>query len=312
MGFGRRPVLAVCAALFARPALAQCGLGARSYLPLRVIDGFPIIDATIDGVPVTFVLDTGAQAHLILPEAQTILRLPLLPGTVPLIGTGGATRAPLVRLDGVKLGATTIEATAAPVAPLPALPDVAPMLAGLLGAPLMHEFDLELDAPARRLALIDPKNCPDVPPGVRHIAVPLTLTPDHRALLAVQINGQTLTALLDTGSRATLLTETVATRLGLRAPPSANTAQGVDGGRLPVAHGLVAEMAVGDDVRRNAPVSIAALQLDGADMLLGFEYFRQRRVLISYFSERLLIALPGPAPSAPRSPAPPPPGRARR
>lgn len=309
---GKRSLLTGCAALAAHPAYALCGLGARSTSALRVIDGFPVVDATIDGVPVTFVLDTGAQAHLILPAAQALLRLPLLPGTVPVIGTGGETQAPIVRLDGVKLGAIAIQATAAPVASLPALPTVAPMLAGLLGVPLLDEFDLELDGPASRLALLNVKSCPDVPPGLRLVSVALTGTPDRRALLPVRVNGVTLTALLDTGSRATLLTEEAAARLGLRAPLSANTAQGVDGGRLPVAHLHVDEIAIGDDVRRNAPVSIAPLQLEGADMLLGFDYFRQRRVRISYLTQELLIALPLPGPSAPGSPAPPPPGRARR
>lgn len=309
---GKRSLLTGCAALAAHPAYALCGLGARSTIPLRVVDGFPVVDATIDGVPVTFVLDTGAQAHLILPGAQALLRLPLLPGTVPVIGTGGATQAPIARLDGVKLGTIAIQATAAPIAPLPALPTVAPMLAGLLGVPLLDEFDIELDGPAGRFALLNVKSCPDVPPGLSLISVPLTGTPDRRALLPVRVNGVTLTALLDTGSRATLLTEEAAARLGLRAPASANTAQGVDGGRLPVAHLRVDEIGIGDDVRRNAPVSIAPLQLEGADMLLGFDYFRQRHVRISYLTQELLIASPTPGPSAPGSPVPPPPGRARR
>lgn len=310
--FGRRSVLAACAALGHRPALAQCGFSSDPAIPLRVIDGFPVIAATIDGVPVTFVLDTGAQAHLILPEAQATLRLPLLPGTVPVIGTGGATEAPIVRLDAVRLGAAVLEATAAPVTPLPALPHVSPMLAGLLGAPLLYQFDVGLDATAGRLALIDPRNCPRPDLALSLTSVPLSLTPDHRALLPVRIDGQTLTALLDTGSRATLLTAAAAARLDLRALPSANTAPGVDGERVPVSHVRVREIAVGADIRRNAPVSIAQLQLDGADMLLGFDYLRQRRVWISYVTGRLVIALPGPAPSAPRSPPPPPPGPARR
>lgn len=282
-------------------------------LPIRAVEGFPIIEATIGGVPLSFVLDTGAQAHLVLPGAQAVLQLPLLPGTVPVIGTGGARQAAIVQLEGVQLGVVRLDATAAPVAALPALPRVTPMLAGLLGAPLLHQFDLELDVPGRRLALFEAGGCggalPDL--GSRVTSVPLDITADRRAMLPVRVNGETLAALLDTGSRATLLTEAAAERLGLQAPPSANTARGVDGEPLPVAHGLVREMAVGADVRRNAPVSIAKLQIEGADMLLGFDYLRQRRVWISYVTGRLLIALPSPAASAPRSPAPPPPGPAR-
>ena len=112
--------------------------------------------------------------------------------------------------------------------------------------------------------------------------LPLVVTPEREALLSVRINGQTLVALLDTGSRATLLTEQAARRLGLHAPISANTSRGVDGERLPLGHVRVREMAVGEDVRRDVPVSIAPLQLGRGDMLLGLDYLRQRRVWISY------------------------------
>ena len=52
-------------------------------------------------------------------------------------------------------------------------------------------------------------------------------------------------------------------------------------------------MTVGDDVIRNMPVSISPVQLGRADMLLGLDYLRQRRVFISYVTSRLVIALPG-------------------
>ena len=300
----RRSLLAMLAA---SPVRAQCP--SSTVIPLRIVDGFPVVDATIGGMPVSFLLDTGAQAHLILPEAQAALHLPLLPGTVPVIGTGGTREARVVRLDALRLGGVRLDPSPAPVAALPAPPRSSPMLAGLLGAPLLRQFDLELDAAAGRLGLFEAGRCPGDPSAA---AIPLTITADGRALLPVQIDGHTVTALLDTGARATLLTETAAQRLGLRAPLSANTAQGVDGERLPVSHLLVGEMIVGADIRRRAPVSIAPLQLDGVDLLLGFDYLRQRRIWVSYVTARLLIAAPSPAPSEPRSPVPPRPGRARR
>ncbi len=70
----------------------------------------------------------------------------------------------------------------------------------------------------------------------------------------------------------------------------------MDGELLPVAHVRVRELAVGEDIRRDVPVSIAPLQLGGADMLLGLDYLRQRRVWISLVNGLLAIALPSPAP----------------
>lgn len=272
-------------ASLALPARAQCRPQPLATTRLRTVEGFAVLSATIAGTPVSFLLDTGAEAHLILPAADAVLRLPRLPGTVPLIGIGGASQAPLVQLDHVRLGAARLDPAPAPVAPLPALPEVAPLLAGLLGAPLLHQFDLELDAQAGRLGVFPPGTCP---PGAN--TIPLDRTPDGRLLLPVRIDGVPLTALLDTGSRATVLTTETARRLGLHAPISANTARGVDGERLPIAHLRVRNFAVGTDLRHDAPVSIAPLLLARADLLLGFDYLRQRRVWISALRARLTIA----------------------
>ena len=269
-------------------------------MPLRLVENYPIVSAAIGATQVSMLLDTGAQGHLVLPEAQAILRLPTLSGTVPVIGTGGAREAPIVVLQGVRLGGVELPPTPAPVAGLPALPKVSPMLAGLLGAPLLARYDLDLEVQAGRLGLYDAGACGKAVPalGPRMTVVPLEITRDREALLTVRVNGVDLVALLDTGSRATLLTEEAGRRLALHAPVSANTARGVDGERLPLQHVRVREMAVGDDVRRDVPVSISPLQLGRADMLLGLDYMLQRRVWISYATGQLAIALPGPAASA--------------
>ncbi len=294
---GRRAFLA--AAAYPLAARAQCRLEPSAFVRLRAIEGFPVVDAAVNGTPVTFLLDTGAQAHLVVPDAAAELRLQLLPGTMPLIGTGGARAAPIVALAGVSLGVVQLDPAPTPVAPLPpSVPHMTPMLAGLLGASLLDRFDLLLDVQAGQLGLYDAAGCGGALPSLapRMTAIGLAITPDRQALLPVQINGQVVTALLDTGSRATLLTADAARRLGLSAPESANDARGVDGERLPVGHTRVRELAVGDDLRRNVPISISPLQLGQADMLLGFDYLRQRRVWISYVTARLVIALPGPAP----------------
>ena len=152
--------------------------------------------------------------------------------------------------------------------------------------------------PAGRLGLYPAAGCGGALPqlAARQTVVPLVITRDRQALLEVAINGQTITALLDTGSRATLLTQATADALGLRAPASANTARGVDGESLPVGHTTVREMTIGDEVVRGMPVSISPIQLGRADMLLGLDYLRQRRAFISYLTSRLVIALPGVGP----------------
>ena len=295
---GRRAVLAGGIGLpFA--ARAQCRLEPAATVPLQAVEGFAVIAGTVGQTPVTFVLDTGAQAHLLLPAAEATLRLPALEGTVPLIGTGGARDAPLVMLEGVRLGGVAVAASATPVTTLPVAPRVSPLLAGLMGAPLLAQFDLDLDAVGGRLGLYPAGGCGGAVPmlAARQSVIPLSITADRQALLEVMIDGQSVIALLDSGSRATLLSQAAADSLGLHAVESANTSRGVDGTRLPVAHTTVREMTIGDDVVRDMPISISPIQLGQADMLLGFDYLRQRRAFISYVTSRLVIALPGPGSS---------------
>ena len=296
---GRRSLVASCIAI-PIAAHAQCQLTPVALVPLQAIEGFAVIAGAVGRTPVTFVLDTGAQAHLLLPAAEAFLRLPALGGTVPLIGTGGARDAPVVMLENVTLGGVPVAAAPTPVTTLPLTPRVSPLLAGLMGAPLLAQFDLDLDTIGNRLGLYPAGGCGGAVPALspRQSVIPLSITPDRQALLEVMINGQSVIALLDTGSRATLLSQAAADALGLHATASANTSPGIDGERLPVGHTTIREMTVGDDVIRDMPISISPVQLGQADMLLGFDYLRQRRIFISYVTSRLVIALPGPAASA--------------
>lgn len=243
---------------------------------LHLIDGYPIVTATLAGRPVSFILDTGAQGMLVTPETAAALPLPLN-GLTRVFGTGGSQPARVVGLPGLRLGGAAMPDLSAPVLSLPVTLDVTPPLAGLLGASLLSRFDLELDVPAGRITLWTPGDC-TTPHGTM---LPMEVSRAGEPFIPVRINGQPLLALLDTGSRATILSDTAAQRLGLSAPLSANTAPGVDGTHLPIRHTRV-RLALGDEPPTDTPVSIAPLQLDRGDMLLGLDQLSRRPVHILY------------------------------
>lgn len=282
----------VLAALAAGSTQAACSLRQRAEVPLRIRDGFPFVPATIGGMPVTLLLDTGAQGMLLTPNAVARLRLPAAPGPgTRLLGTGGSRVAPNVILRGLAVGGAPVPDSIVPVAVLPGVPQLDPPLAGLLGAPLLAAYDIDLDVPHGRMALYEAKDCGAVPPPMPPPlnVLQLELTPEGEALVPVEINGQGFLALLDTGSRATILTEESAQRLGLAGPASANLARGVDGVAVPVRHMRVRTMRVGSDVVADAPISVSALQLGRGDMLLGLDYLGRRRIWISYRSGRVTM-----------------------
>lgn len=258
------------------PARAACQRIRVAEVPLRLVESYPIVPATIAGRVVSLVLDTGAQGMLVTPGIAEALQLPLA-GMTRIYGTGGSQEVRVVRLPGLRLGGAAMPDQLSPVAPLPLALAMDPPLAGLLGASLLSRFDLELDVPAARVTLWAPGDCP-LPAGTR---LPLEISRGGEVFCPVQVNGQTLLAQLDTGSRATILTVQSARRLGLGVPISANTAAGVDGERLPSGHAAV-RLSLGDFPAADTPVTIAPIRLERGDLLLGLDVLARFRVLIAY------------------------------
>ncbi|HLK57039.1 MAG TPA: aspartyl protease family protein [Chthonomonadaceae bacterium] len=100
------------------------------------------VDITINGQPATFVLDTGASANVITPQAMQ--RLQLTPGKELTPLTGGAGRAgavPQVQISTLSVGASRMEDQTAYVIPLPeTLP-----CDGLLGTPFLENQVVTID-----------------------------------------------------------------------------------------------------------------------------------------------------------------------
>jgi predicted aspartyl protease len=253
-------------------------------------EGFAFVPASIGDTPVTLLLDTGAQGMLLTPGIVEALHLPIDPrGGTRMLGTGGVRNASNVTLRRLKVGGVPMADGSVPVAVLPGVPQTEPPLAGLLGGQFLGTYDLDLDVPHGRMALYDALGCPTPPFSLPYSTLPLMLSLDGDAFVTVQIDGESLLALVDTGSRASIITERAAERLRLGGPGSANLARGVDGSTLPIRHLRVRTLQVGTVVTTDAPISVSPLQLGRGDMLLGLDYLGRRRVWISHRTGRVLI-----------------------
>ncbi len=262
---------------------------------VRLQDGFALVEAEVGGQAVTLLLDTGAQGMLLLPEAAAQLGLRAIPGqTTRLLGTGGAREAPNVLLRGLAVGGVPLPGGSVPVVALPGVPVTEPPLAGLLGAPLLEVYDVDLDLRAGRILLLAPTGC--APPGP---AVELQVLPNGDALAPVRINGAPVLAIPDTGTRATLIADTAARRLGLDGPVAASTARGIDGQRMQLRPVRLRELRVGGDVSLDVPAAVTALQVGPAEMLLGLDFFLRHRVWISYVARGMVVRPASPSERGP-------------
>jgi len=179
-----------------------------------------------------------------------------------------------------------------PVADLPGVPTTEPPLAGLLGGPLLAATDVMLDVAAGRMTLLAPTGC--APLG--GTPVPLAPLAGGDYAFTLLVNGSPVLAIPDTGARLTLLSSQAARRLGLNGPVAASTARGVDGQRVPMRPLTLRTLQVGSDVARNMPISATDLQIAPAEMLLGLDWFRRRRVWLSYATGRMAVWPPTPSP----------------
>ena len=132
---------------------------AAGQVPLRVAGrggAVLMVAAHINGSgPYNLVLDTGATLTCIDERLARQLRLPRKRGAVG-VGAGavGSGRVPLVQVDSVRLGATTVRNMTACVLDLRHLSDLgAGGVNGLLGLNFLTEFHVTLDFDNRLLTL---------------------------------------------------------------------------------------------------------------------------------------------------------------
>ncbi len=115
----------------------------------------------------------------------------------------------------------------------------------------------------------------------------------HRFLLPVEVDGHRVNALFDTGANAGRMTRDAALTAG--ATPAAldhdpgGHGSGVGGRNFRGVLHRFADVAVGPEHFRQVAIAVVDLPLNEADMLLGMDYMRSRRIWLSYATRQAFI-----------------------
>jgi predicted aspartyl protease len=303
-----RRLLALLAALVAAAACATeppphvTALPAQPCRPAKRVESklgearnFLLLRATLDGRPATLLLDTGAETSTLTPRAVAALHLrrDTAHGRT-LAGVAGSVRADTVRVRDVALaGIVVARAQDMAIGELPSLEGLDPPVAGLLGADVLARFDMDLDAPAGRLALYAPGGCAGYLPWPGAAPLPLQKTRSGLAFVDAEVDGRRVRALLDTGARTSLLTRDAARALGVTARvlagDEARTGSGVGNASLSLRRHRFATFGLPGALEHDATVNVADLPLPGVEMLLGADFLGRREVWIAYASGRLFL-----------------------
>ncbi len=281
----------------AEPATTTfCGGRTVAEISLRAVVGFVVVSATIGGTPVSLLLDTGAEAALLTPEAVTRLGLSPDPTRRTLVeGTGGRGEiVPHAMLDGLALGAYVAPTHSVAVAPLPGMPRIDPPVAGLLAADLLPGFDVEIDFAGGRLVLREPAapDCAAPMPFASHEPVALRRSGD-RLIVTARLDGQKLDALVDTGALSVVLDTDAALRLGVTSAALARDPGGIAAGadmrELTFHWHRFASLAIGPVTARRPVITVTRVT-EQTPLLLGASWFMAHRVGLSYATGRMFIA----------------------
>jgi len=115
---------------------------------------------------------------------------------------------------------------------------------------------------------------------------------DH-LFFPVHLEGRKLAAFIDTGAQFTVLSTKAASVLGVTEAALAHD-------RVIIVHGAAAEqlsahvhrfsqLAVGTEIIRNLEIVVTDVRLNDADLVLGIDFLRSRRMWMSYGSQQIFL-----------------------
>ena len=279
-------------------ALAACaGPGAPAVCTVERVATVPLVDdarhlvvvGRLNGSEARFILDTGAERSLVTPGAAQRHNLAHARGQAHINGLGGAVTAPIV-FASIELGGVEVQRE------VPA----APLLGGetddgVIGVDLLSDYDLEVSVPEHQVRLWRARHCEGnyVKWTGRFGTVPLRRTTGERLFIPATIDGVGVTALLDTGADRTLVSEDSARDRGVDlaglATDPGGSSRGVDGNAVATHRHKFDSLTIGPETFRGVTVTVSALRLPQAEMLVGMDWLRRQRVWISWDARRVFI-----------------------
>ena len=299
---GRLAGLAVTTMLtmsVAMPAFAQsCQRRAVATALLRDDDGFISMPVSIGGRVASMLVDTGSDAGLFTELGADRLLLARDPSRRTVMqGTGGTGRTvPNVFYPDLAIGEWHLAGGSMPVGGLPGMPVVTPPVAGLIGADVLSQFDVEFDLQRHRIVFwqIRSQSLLCSPPPAwdgTFDTIPLERH-GNRLTLAARLDGVTITALVDSGARSRILSRRAAARLGVGADrldgdPGGITA-GVDLHETSYHWHRFDTLTIGRETQHRPVLTVAPLD-EQADLLLGADWFATHDVWISYATNQMFV-----------------------
>ena len=298
--FPRRTLAPFCLAVAMLPdAGAACQFAKVAEMPLMWADnGHPMVSAEINGKPVFMLFDTGATATVLTRQGAESQGLSVEPSQGYSYGVGGSSSNMAAAVDEFLLGPSRAQKIRMWVM---GSADLGDDIAGMVGADYSMQMDMEVAFRDEQVRFFRSSGCEGAYLGYWDkdaMEVPLEWPGsfDKRPYVQVELNGQKVRALIDTGANLSTVKRKTAEKLGVNLD-TARQAGMVRGVGERKAQMWVArfDFRLGDEQIRDAALSVVDDQgSDGyAGMVLGQDWLRAHRLLFARSQKRMIYSYLG-------------------
>jgi predicted aspartyl protease len=278
-------------------AAAGCGTVRLGETTVATLRNAPIVTVSANEAPVTLVLDTGAEGTILTPAvAQRIgAERPRIEFQRQLHGIAGTLQTTEVELRSFTIGGVAIPWRRVRVAPVNMACVFSGPLDGVLGADSLSSFDVDLDLPGHRMVLYEKQTCPGAAPAWAepYARISAGRSRGDHLFFPVQLDGRRTDAFVDTGSQFTVLSTRAAIALGLSETVLARdrvaTVRGAAAEQLAAHVHRFSQLEIGAERIRNPEIIVTDVSLSDADLVLGIDFLRPRRIWFSYGSQQIFI-----------------------
>lgn len=301
----RAAALVALMAFWCHVAKAEsCHVAPVAQMSIRSDSLFLNTPALLNGHSGRMLVDTGSEGSLVTPETQRRLDLRADPRIMTVMrgANGRGTLSPVVVLRSLQLGGFELGPRPMPLGALPGVPDdLEPPIMGLMGADLWRGYDLEIDVPHGRLVFwaVGGEACRNVPLWPAPFETLPAELDRGRLTVPFRLDGVAGRALVDSGARSHVVSREFVHRIGVNDAALARDPGGISSGvdmnakryvwhRFHVLSLGEGHEESGAGVWHEPVLTVSDVQ-DGANMLLGADWFARHDVWLSYATRQVFF-----------------------
>jgi predicted aspartyl protease len=271
-----------------------CGTKRIGEITVGTVNNAPAVTLVANGAAVTLLLDTGAGRTILTPQAAQRIgaQPPRIEFDRRMRGIAGALPTREVELRSFTIAGVAIPWRRIAVA---SITTASVTLDGLLGADVLSYFDVDFDLAHNRIALYEQQSCPVAAPDwpQPYVGIRTGRSANDYLFFPVQLNGRGIGAIVDTGAPRTAISTKTALALGVTEAALAQDRsiriRGSAGEQLTARIHRFAQLEVGGEITRSPEIIVIDLNLPDADLVLGVDFLRTRRIWFSYGSRQIFL-----------------------